>query len=152
MRNLIVTYLTELIKKILPYLRIMLVLFLVISNFKSLVQQIPGVDIKNDPEFFSKWENRFDPVKETLPFKSGVIGYAADWDVPDGDYHTPSSMNEHVLTQLAMSPIVVSRDLDFEWILVYKDIDDFNTWIKLLSGEYKVIKYKYNLYLVHRIK
>jgi len=53
--------------------------FFVCCAGKSLqVQQL----VDTDGPFFMRWEASFEPVKENLPFTRGVIGYAADWDIP----------------------------------------------------------------------
>ena len=142
----------EQIKKVLPYLRIGLVCLLIITSFQSVLQQISQARqlIDTDGLFFEKWEKRFDPIKATLPFTQGVIGYAADWDLPDVDYDPANSEAEHILTQFTMTPIVVSRDTSLEWMIVNMNKTDFETWIALQEGEYEVTAFKYNLYLVHR--
>lgn len=142
----------EQIKKALPYLKIGLVCLLIVTSFQSVLQQISQAQqlIDTDGLFFEKWEKRFDPIKAALPFNQGVIGYAADWDLPDVDYDPANSEAEHILTQFTMTPIVVSRDTSLEWMIVNMNKTDFDTWIGLQEGEYEVTTFKYNLYLVHR--
>ena len=154
MRKLNTERLLRLIKKVHPYLKILLVLLVIVSNFKSLMQQLPENKpvTKNDAVFMPKWEKRFEPIKEKIPFENGVIGYASEGNISGTDPSDANAMSEHILTQFAMAPIIVSDKTDFEWILVNMEADDFNNWLEMQSGEYEVMNYKYNLHLVHKIK
>lgn len=144
----------EQLKKALPYLKICLLCLLVAYSFWSVYQQGYHARqlVDTDGPFIAAWEKRFEPIKESLPFTRGVIGYAADWDLPGANYDPANTEAEHVLTQYTLTPIVVSRDTSHEWILVNMDAANFDTWFALQEGEFEVTRYKYNLYLVHRIK
>lgn len=144
----------QLIKKILPVLKISLICVLVASNFLSVTRQIPQVRqlVDTDGPFFIRWEASFEPVKENLPFTRGVIGYAADWDIPGSDYDPANSEAEHILSQFTLAPIIVARDTSRDWILVNMDPKQFEQWFALQDGEFTVQKFKMNLYLLHRIK
>ena len=138
----------------LPVLKIGLICVLVARNFLSVTQQIPQVRqlVDTDGPFFIRWEASFEPVKENLPFTRGVIGYAADWDIPGVEYDPANSEAEHILSQFALAPIIVSRDTSREWILVNMDPRQFEQWFALQDGEFIVQKFKMNLYLLHRIQ
>ncbi|MBN1451052.1 MAG: hypothetical protein JW963_08570 [Anaerolineales bacterium] len=144
----------QLIKKIIPVLKIGLICVLVAGNFLSVAQQIPQVRqlVDTDGPFFIKWETAFEPVKENLPFTRGVIGYAADWDIPGSNYDPANSEAEHILSQFTLAPIIVARDTNREWILVNMSPEEFEQWFPLQDGEFEVKKFKMNLYLLHRIK
>lgn len=141
-------------KNALPYLKLGLICLLVGYSFWSVVQHILQARQLVDTQgpFIVEWEKRFEPIKENLPFTDGVIGYAADWDIPGLTYDPANTEAEHVLTQYALAPIVVSRNTNHEWILVNMDADNFAIWFALQEGKFEVTKYKYNLYLLHRIK
>jgi len=142
------------IKKLIPYLKIGSICLLVAYSFWSVAGQVSQARqlVNTDGAFFAEWEKRFEPIKESLPFTYGVIGYAADWDIPGLSYDPANTEAEHILTQYTLTPIVVSRDTSHEWILVNLDAANFDTWFALQEGKFEVTKYKYNLYLVHRIK
>lgn len=144
----------EPIKKTIPYLKIGLICLLVIYCFRSVSGQISRARELPDTDgpFFAEWEKRFEPIKEALPFAYGVIGYAADWDIPGLEYDPANTEAEHVLTQYALSPIVVSRDTSREWVIANMTAADFEAWFGLQEGEFEVTRYRYNLYLVHRLK
>lgn len=141
-------------KRIRPYLKFALLLLFIVTCFRSGVDQLSDARELTDTDgaFFVKWEQRFDPIKNDLPFKYGVIGYVADWDLPGIDYDPADTEAEHVLTQYTMAPIVVSRDTSNEWILVNLTAAEFDTWFSMQMGEFTVTDYKHNLYLVHRIQ
>ena len=144
----------EQLRKALPFLRIGLVCLLVFASFQSALRQVSqaGELVDTDGPFFGKWEKRFDPIKDDLPFTHGVIGYAADWDIPGVSYDPANTEAEHILTQYTLTPIVVSRDTSREWILVNMNQENFNTWFAMQEGEFSVTRYKFNLYLVRRIQ
>jgi hypothetical protein len=142
------------IKKILPYLKIALICLLVLYCFRSVAGQLllARQQVDTDSAFFANWEKRFEPVKDDLPFEYGVIGYVADWDIPGLSYDPANSEAEHILAQYSLTPIVVSREISHAWILVNLDASNFETWFASQEGEFEVKRYKYNLYLVHRIE
>jgi hypothetical protein len=142
------------IKKIHPYVKIGLICLLIASSILSVTGAYSRARelVDTDGPFFEEWEKRFEPIKDDLPFTRGVIGYAADWDVPGVDYEPANSEAEHILTQFTLAPIIVSRDTSHEWIIVNMDKENFETWFALQEGEFIVTKYKYNLYLLHRIQ
>ena len=142
------------IKKIHPYLKIGMICLLIASSILSVGQAYSRASelVDTDGPFFVEWEKRFDPIKEELPLTRGVIGYAADWDVPGVDYDPANTEAEHILTQFTLAPIIVSRDTSHEWIIVNMDKENFETWFALQDGEFVVTKYKYNLYLLRRMQ
>jgi hypothetical protein len=144
----------QFIRKILPVLKIGLICVLLYSNFLFVTRQSSDARelVDTDGPFFVRWEAAFDPVKENLPFTRGVIGYAADWDIPGSNYDPANSEAEHILSQFTLAPIIVARDTDREWILVNMSPEEFEQWFPLQDGEFEVKKFKMNLYLLHRIK
>lgn len=141
-------------KRSLPYLRVGVICLLVAYSFWSVTQELLQARrlVNTDGPYFTAWEKRFEPVKESLPFKYGVIGYVADWDIPGSSYDPANSEAEHILTQYTLAPIVVSRDTSHEWILANLDAASFETWLASQEGRFEVTRYKFNLYLVHRIQ
>ena len=140
--------------KIGVYLKSLLVLLLILSNFKLLAREFSQntpIDT-SEAEFFPKWEKRFVPIKKTLPFEAGVIGYASEGNIAGTNASDANAMSEHILTQFSMTPIIVSDSIKHEWILVNMEVDEFDNWLEKQSGAYQVVSYQYNLYLVHKIK
>jgi hypothetical protein len=142
------------IKKIHPYLKIGLISLLIASSISSVTRGYARASelVDTDGPFFVEWEKRFEPIKEELPLTRGVIGYAADWDVPGVIYDPANSEAEHILTQFTLAPVIVSRDTSHEWIIANMNAKDFEAWFALQEGEFLVTKYKYNLYLLRRIQ
>ena len=144
----------QLIRKNLQVLKIGLICVLLYSNFLFVIGQLSQARelVDTDGPFFVRWEAAFDPVKANLPFTRGVIGYAADWDIPGSNYDPANSEAEHILSQFTLAPIIVARDTNREWILVNMSPEEFEQWFPLQDGEFDVQKFKMNLYLLHRIK
>jgi hypothetical protein len=142
------------ITRAMQYLKVGLVGLVVVYSFWSLTQELLQARqlVNTDGPFFANWEKRFEPIKEALPFEYGVIGYVGDWDVPGLAYDPANTEAEHILTQYTLTPIVVSRDTSHEWILVNLSAQDFETWLGERVGEFKVTKFKFNLYLLRRIQ
>jgi hypothetical protein len=137
-----------------PYLKFALVCLVVASSFWSAAQELlQARQLENtDGPFFAAWEKRFVPIKETLPFKYGVISYVGDWDIPGKTYDPANTEAEHILTQYTLAPVVVSRDISHEWILVNLSATDFDTWLASQEGKFEVTKFKYSFYLLQRIQ
>ena len=144
----------QVIKKAIPYLKIILICLLVFYCFRSVAGQLSLARelVNSDGPFFADWEKRFEPIKGDLPFQYGVVGYVADWDIPGLEYDPANTEAEHILTQYTLTPIVVSRDVSQEWIIVNLDAANFDMWLASQEGNFEMTRYKYNLYLVHRIK
>jgi len=144
----------QVIKKIKPFIKLILLFLLIGIYVRSGVQQLSRARQLTDTDgaYFAQWEKRFEPIKDGLPFKFGVIGYIAGWDLSGASYDQANSEAELILTQYTMTPTVVSRGADHEWTLVNLNSTDFDTWFSMQRGEYTVTKYKFNLYLVHKIK
>ena len=144
----------QFIRKILPVIKIGLICVLLASNFLFVTRQFSEARelVDTDGPFFVKWESAFEPVKETLPFTRGVIGYAANWDIPGVEYDPANAEAEHILSQFTLAPIIVARDTDREWILVNMSPEEFKQWFPLQEGEFEVKRFKMNLYLLHRIQ
>ena len=77
----------------------------------------------------SKWEERVKPVLNHLPSDVTLIGYAADWDLPDVKFNVIDQENEYTFTQYALAPRMVQPGLDHEWIIGNFTNKDFRTWL-----------------------
>ena len=133
------------------YIRALVVVWLFLSVFGSLIHQIPE-KIPPDKTYsviISKWENRFKPIKDELPFKLGVISYLTDADI-EGNIGNGDTAGEYTLTQFVMSPIIIEQGENREWILLNMNEKNFQTWYKRKNQEYEFIPYSFNLYLAHK--
>jgi hypothetical protein len=142
------------VQKIRAILALGLACALVVINFRAALREIETARAipPTDGPFFFEWEARFDPIKEDIPFSQGLIGYASDWDLSGAQYSPADAGAEHILTQYSLAPIVVARDDGREWIIANLSAGDFETWLAAQEGEFRVTRYRKNLYLVQRIQ
>ena len=86
-----------------------LLLTSLISGVYSFFIHPPKILVTNDGA--QQWENRMQAVRERLPASVREIGYLADTE------NVGSMVEEFVLTQYALIPVVVHRGVDYEWIV-----------------------------------
>ena len=98
----------------------------------------------------AEWERRFAPLKKIMPFKEGTVGYISDSPVTGIDYYNPDDQIEYTLTQYVMSPIVVRKGADREWIIGNFSKQGFEDWMHANPGSYEVTSLNYGIYLIHR--
>jgi hypothetical protein len=98
----------------------------------------------------SKWEQRVKPVLDHLPEDVTVIGYTADWDLPNVQYNLIDQENEYTFTQYALAPRAVQPGLDHEWIIGNFTNKDFRTWLDENLPSYEIIEIGFGIYLIHR--
>jgi hypothetical protein len=105
-----------------------------------------------DFDHVADWENRFADLHSTLPLQRGTVGYISDWDIPDAIFDISDQDAEFILTQYALSPFILVRGEEQEWIVGSLSPSAYKKWVKIRKGEYEDIKFKGNVYLFHRIK
>jgi hypothetical protein len=98
----------------------------------------------------SKWEERIQPVLKHLPDDVNVIGYIADWDLPDMEYNLIDQENEYTFTQYALAPRAVQPGLEHEWIIGNFTNKDFRAWLDRNISSYEIIELGFGIYLIHR--
>ena len=100
------------------------------------------------------WEQRMVSVRENLPGGLQFLGYVDDSAVPGATYNVADTGPEYILTQYALSPIIVQRGFDFEWILgSFASGTRFRPYLDENLGEYYEIQNLGNvLYLIHNIE
>ena len=98
----------------------------------------------------SKWEERVKPVLNHLPSDLTVVGYTADWDLPDVKYNVIDQENEYTFTQYALAPRAVQPGLDHEWIIGNFTNKDFRIWLDQHMSSYEIIELGFGIYLIHR--
>ena len=98
----------------------------------------------------SKWEERIQPVLKHLPDDVSVIGYIADWDLPNMEYNLIDQENEYTFTQYALAPRAVQPGLEHEWIIGNFTNKDFRVWLDQNLSSYEIIELGFGIYLIHR--
>ena len=85
-----------------------------------------------------------------IPSDVTLIGYAADWDLPDVEFNVIDQENEYTFTQYALAPRMVQPGLDHEWIIGNFTNKDFRTWLDQNLSSYEIIEMGFGIYLIHR--
>ncbi len=130
----------------------LLALIVVASLYASIQNLISTKDlgsITDDP--VADWEKRFVPLKAALPFTRGVVGYISDSSVPGASYDSANDEGEYVLTQYVMSPTIIVKGTDQEWNILNLSPQAYKIWSASNQGQFEVIPFKGNLYLLHRL-
>ena len=108
-----------------------------------------------DPELphnnpVDRWEKRLQPVRNHLPEDIMLVGYAADWDIPDSGFNPIDQDAEYVLTQYALAPIMVQPGLEQEWIVGNFLHPGFEAWLDRSLPSYEIKSLGFGIYLIHR--
>lgn len=98
----------------------------------------------------SKWEKRVRSVLDYVPTDVRVLGYAADWDIPNVEYDIIDQDTEYTLTQYALAPRIVQPGLDHEWIIGNFTSLDFRDWLDKNLPDYEIIEIGFGIYVIHR--
>ena len=97
-----------------------------------------------------RWEERIQPIRNHLPEDVTLVGYAADWDIPDSEYNPIDQDAEYVLTQYALAPIMVEPGLEHEWIIGNFLNPAFESWLDESLPAYEIRSLGFGIYLIHR--
>lgn len=90
-----------------------LVIFSSYENFRSSATAVEGLD---ELDMVTAWDRRMRKIRELLP-DHGVVGYLADWDLPDTKFGSSDQEVEFLLAQYTVAPVVLERGPDHELIL-----------------------------------
>jgi hypothetical protein len=110
----------QIIKRVYPGIVVFLIVVLIGTSIYSSILTFQGTskDIAetNGEEMVTAWEKRLRKVRQILP-EHGVIGYLADWDIPDYKYGASDQEVEFILAQYTLAPLVLERGTDHEVVL-----------------------------------
>lgn len=98
-----------------------------------------------------KWQKRIQPVKDHIPGDVTLLGYVADWDLPNSMTDPVDQDTEYVLTQYAFAPVMVKPGLDHEWIIGNFLNPDFKSWLDGSLSAYEIKSLGFGIYVIHRI-
>lgn len=130
--------------------RIALSILAIASLYASVRNLISTRDLGSvsvDP--VAAWEQRFEPLKERLPFIRGVVGYISDSDVPGASYDAANDEGEYILTQYTLAPITLARGTGQEWNVANMSREALALWSAAHGAEFDVQAFKSGLYLLH---
>ncbi len=132
--------------------RAAIILIIAASLYASIQNLIATKDlgsITDDP--VADFEKRFEPLKQRLPFKRGVVGYISDSSIPGVSYDPNNDQGEYVLTQYAMSPIIIIKGTGQEWDIGNLSLQAYKVWSQANHGQFEVTQFKGNIYLFHKV-
>ena len=139
--------------KIRPLLQKIMVLLVVlggmVAGWKNLQFTKTLGQLQDDP--VTQWEKRFVVLKGLIPFKRGVVGYLSDSGVPGVDYAAANDLGEYTLTQYTLSPVILVRGTNQEWIVGNLSKQAYAVWSRSNQGQFEVTPLNYGLYLIHRL-
>lgn len=88
----------------------------VFSSYESFKSSATAVEGLNELDMVTAWDRRMRKFRELLP-DHGVVGYLADWDLPDTKFGSSDQEVEFLLAQYTVAPVVLERGFDHELIL-----------------------------------
>jgi hypothetical protein len=78
------------------------------SSFSNCIAAIQANTVPPGEDMVSTWERRLRKARLLLP-QNGMVGYIADWDLPDKKIAPKDQEIEFVLTQYTLAPLVFTR-------------------------------------------
>lgn len=102
-------------------------------------------------DMVTHWDKRMQPIRNDLPKGIKIIGYVGDWDIlPADEYYYAGEETEYILTQYALSPVIVQRGDQYEWVIANLTSKAYDIWIKTEPADIKVVDYGLRIFLVHK--
>lgn len=102
-------------------------------------------------DMVTHWDKRMSALRADLPKDAAIIGYVGDWDVlPEGEYYYADEETEYILTQYALSPVIVQRGDEHTWVIANLSTKAYEIWIKTQPENIKVVEYGPRIYLVYK--
>jgi hypothetical protein len=135
-------------------LQLGLIAWVIYSSFAQSISYLISTkergSLGQDP--VTQWETKFVRLKNALPTGTAVVGYLADWDVPGIPYDDGNQHGEYVLIQYTLSPVILTRGMEHEWIVGNLTHEAYEKWQSSAQGNFEVSFFKNNLYLIHKVK
>ncbi len=122
----------------------------VLTGWKNL-QYIQDAE-HNASEPVADWEQRMAPLRKALPISIGFMGYVSDSSAACFDCLNIDDQIEFTLTQYALAPIIVSKGIDYEWVVGNFGKGTYQAWAQNHVGEFEVQHFPYGIYLLHRVQ
>ena len=136
-------------KKILQ-LSILIVItsYCVYSSFDHLISTF---EIQSHDEGNRRFEERLKNLRDLIPLEHGVIGYISDEDIASVESDPSNASGEYVLSQYALSPLILDAGNYHEWNILNLTSDTYEIWNRELGNEYKLVGSGGGFYLVQRL-
>ncbi|CAG0951123.1 hypothetical protein ANAEL_00075 [Anaerolineales bacterium] len=117
-----------------------------IENFQSSL-----AERSNDAAVIGAWNERLSKLTAPIPFERGFVGYLSNADIPGANYSSDDAEGEFVLTQYAITPLILVRGTEQEWNILNLDRGTFEKWQQENAGKFEVVKSGGGMYLVHKV-
>ena len=118
----------------------------IIENFKSSI-----AERSNDAEVIAAWNERLSKLIAPIPFERGFVGYLSNADIAGAAFSSDDAEGEFVLTQYAITPLILVRGTEQEWNILNLDRGTFEKWQQENEGMFEVVKSGGGMYLVHKV-
>ena len=119
------------------------------ASIQNLIATRDLGSVTDDP--VADWETRFRPLKASLPFERGVVGYISDSSIAGVTFDAANDEGEYILTQYALAPIVIVKGTGQDWNVANLSNAAYQVWSKSNHSEFEVSPFKGGLYLLRRI-
>jgi hypothetical protein len=128
-------------------------LLLVGFGFYSSVQTLASrKNLISRDEAVRKWDENVENLRAFIPFGRGAVGYLSDADIPGAVYSADDLEGEYVLTQYAISPLILINGTEQEWNVLNLSDASFETWTRENGDHFDLIASGGGLHLVRRKK
>jgi hypothetical protein len=135
------------------YLQRIILLIIVILGVKTSVETfILNINSQSkDTAVVTAWDQRMLKLIEPIPFKRGLVGYISNGDIPGAIFDADNDSGEYILTQYAVSPLILIRGTEQEWNILNLDAETYKKWIRANANDFELVNSGGGMYLVHKV-
>lgn len=108
-------------------------------------------DTTPSEEMVIKWESNIQTLRQSLPPYATHVGYLDNSIILDNP--AIFEVEEFLLTQYSVSPVIVNRGIAHQWIIGNFDKDsNFEAWLNENVPDYEIQSFGFGLYLIKNLK
>jgi hypothetical protein len=135
------------------YLQRIILLVIVILGVKTSVETfILNINSQSkDTAVVTAWDQRMLKLIDPIPFERGNVGYISMADIPGAVFDADDASGEYILTQYAVSPLILIRGTDQEWNILNLDAETYKKWIRTNANNFELVNSGGGMYLVHKV-
>ena len=137
------------IRKILQISTLMVIsAFYVYSSFDHFLLTL---NTPSHDEGVRRFEERLKNLRDLIPLEHGIIGYISNENIDSVEYDAANASGEYVLSQYALSPLILDKGKYHEWNILNMTSNAYNLWNKQHGSDFKVVGSGGGFYLVQRL-
>jgi hypothetical protein len=137
------------LRKSIPFVLIALSLGMAVYQFAATF--IAGEWKNSSEEMVSKWEDRIQPLYETIPAGVTQVGYVDDSALKNDP--ALFDANEFQLMQYSVAPAAMDSGMNHEWIIGnFNDDENLEAWLTEQIGAHELQGFGFGLYLIHDVE